>query len=316
MSFAGGIVNKIQATVASRRASPHELPLKLGTDDFSRDFPAWHFSMVNDHKRNSVIEKAIAAMNSAGKTVVEIGTGTGLIALLFARYGAARVVSCELNKNLADIAREIIAQTPFHSKIEVIHASSTMAIQRGLLPRNPDIIFTETLDCGVVGEGFFSIARDIEKLAAPHTQIMPMKVRQRAIVIDSSAIADLNRSGVACGFDLQALNRFSTKNYFPIHAELHKHRCLTEAQVVREFTYINCAEAELVPVVTLENGRAHGLLSWFEANFGGAMTNNEPFSGSHWHQAFHPVQNELRVRAGQELDIRIDDDGFASILLS
>ena len=43
-----------------------------------RDFPSWHFSMLNDQQRNRAIERAIADLQLAGKTVVEIDTGTFL----------------------------------------------------------------------------------------------------------------------------------------------------------------------------------------------------------------------------------------------
>lgn len=309
-------MNKIQNMVTAGQASLLDMKQGSGGAVFHRDFAPWHFPMVNDRKRNETIEKAVEKSNPRGKIVVEIGTGVGLVALLFAKHGAERVVTCEMNHNLASTASEIISKTPYSTRIEVIYASSTEAIAHGLLPFNPDIIFTETLDCGVVGEGFVQIARDIAKLAGPETNIMPVNVRQRAIVVDSSAIADLNRTSAVCGFDLQALNRYSTRNYFPVHSELHKHRYLTESQIVRDYRYVGGHEAELVPVTALENGTAHGLLSWFEANFGGATVTNEPFSKSHWHQAFHPLQNEISVRAGQELNLCIDDGGFASILPS
>jgi len=278
-----------------------------------RDFPAWHFAMVNDQPRNEAIERAIAALDLAGKTVVEIGTGTGLIALLFAKYGAARVVTCEMNANLAGVAQRIIAATPYAERITVINESSTVAIERGLMPRQPGVIFTETLDCGVVGEGFIPIADDIKRLAGPDTLIIPRAVTQFAAVIDSDSLANLNRAGLACGFDLGALNDYATGNYFPAHTELHPHRFLSDSVTLRSFTYLDCAEAAPVAVRAKSSGTAHGLLSWFSAEFGSATVHNEPFSGSHWHQAFHPLPAEMTIKEGEELSLMIDDGGFALV---
>lgn len=278
-----------------------------------RDFPAWHFAMVNDQPRNEAIERAIAALDLAGKTVVEIGTGTGLIALLFAKYGAARIVTCEMNANLAGVAQRIVAATPHAGRIVVINESSTVAIERGLLPRRPDVIFTETLDCGVVGEGFMPIAEDIRRLAGPDTLIMPRTVTQFAAPIDSDSLANLNRAGHACGFDLGLLNDYATGNYFPVHAELHPHRFLCEGVKLRDYAYLDCPDATPVPVVAKSSGTAHGLLSWFSAEFGSATVHNEPFSGSHWHQAFHPLPAEMTVKEGEELSLAIDDGGYALV---
>ncbi len=117
--------------------------------------------MVNDSSRNEAIERSIASLDLVGRTVVEIGAGSGLVALLFAKHGAARVVTCEMSPSLAAAARRIIGNTAYADRITVVDGSSRTCIERGLLPRSPDVIFTETLDCGVVGEGFWEIERDI-----------------------------------------------------------------------------------------------------------------------------------------------------------
>jgi type II protein arginine methyltransferase len=276
-----------------------------------RDFPVWHFAMVNDLPRNDVIEQSIASMDLKGKTVVEIGTGTGLIALLFARYGAAHVYTCEMNGNMAAVARQVVGATAFADRITIINESSTLAIARGLLPARADVIFTETLDCGVVGEGFMPIAEDIALLAGPDTVIMPRVVSQCAQLVDSASLDNLNRASFACGFDLRALNEYSTGNYFPVHAELHAHRMLSAAFSVRDYTYLQCPAADVRHVRAEQAGTVHGLLSWFAADFGGAIVSNEPFSGSHWHQAFHPLPEPLQIEEGETVSVLIDDGGFA-----
>jgi type I protein arginine methyltransferase len=276
-----------------------------------RDFPVWHFAMVNDIPRNQVIERSIAAMDLKGKTVVEIGSGTGLIALLFAKYGASHVFTCEMNPNLAAVARRIVAATPYNSRITIIGESSSVALAQGSLPRHPDVIFTETLDCGVVGEGFLPIANDIADLAGPNTIIMPRTVRQFARLIESESLANLNRASNACGFDLSALNEYSTGNYFPVHTELHRHRFLSDTAVVRDYTYLDCPKAQVHRLKAGASGTISGVLSWFAADFGGAIVSNEPGSGSHWHQAFHTLPEDIHVEAGAEVSLLIDDGGFA-----
>lgn len=272
--------------------------------------------MVNDVPRNQAIEKSIAAMNLEGKTVVEIGSGTGLIALLFAKYGAARVITCEMNTNLAAVAQRIITSTPYANRITLINESSKAAISKGLLPFHPDVIFTETLDCGVVGEGFMPIADDITAIAGPQSIVMPRNVRQHARLIESESLANLNRASTACGFDLAALNEYSTGNYFPVHTELHRHRFLSETTEVRDYTYLNCQEASIHRVKATSTGMINGVLSWFSADFGGAILSNEPGSGSHWHQAFHTMPDEIQVEEGEELSLHIDDGGFAWVTRS
>ncbi len=123
-------------------------------------------------------------------------------------------MTCEINANLAAVASRVVGATPYADRIEIINDSSTNAIGRGLLPKEPDVVFTETIDCGVVGEGFFSVARDIRRLAGPATVVLPSVVTQSIALVQSREIANLNRAGSACGFDLRALNDFSTSTTF------------------------------------------------------------------------------------------------------
>lgn len=277
-----------------------------------RDFPSWHFAMLNDRRRNEAIEKSISELDLAGKTVVEIGAGTGLIALLFAKYGADRVVTCEQNANLAHIAREVISSTPYSERIELVEMNSRDAIDNGLLPQAPDVIFTETLDCGVVGEAYFAIACDIRALAGKNTIILPTRIHQVGQVVDSVDIDELNTVDDVCGFDLSVLNAFSTATYFPVRSELYDLRALTPPQVVRSYDYRKPVDGHRVELTVARSGRARGLITWMEIEFGNHLFHNAPGTRSHWHQAYHPLSDALQVVSGQTLEISIADDGRAA----
>ena len=155
------------------------------------------------------------------------------------------------------------------------------------------------------------IAEDIQRLAGPKTLIMPRLITQSAALIQCESLANLNRASTACGFDLRLLNEYATGNYFPVHTELHQHTLLCEPLKLREYVYMDCPRAEIHKVKTCKSGRIHGVLSWFAADFGGAAVSNAPYSGSHWHQAFHPLPEEIQLDEGEEVSMLIDDGGFA-----
>ena len=69
--------------------------------------PGWHFAMMDDKKRNEAYEAAIRRA-APGKRVLDIGTGAGLLALMAARAGAAKVTTCEAVAAIAERARQII----------------------------------------------------------------------------------------------------------------------------------------------------------------------------------------------------------------
>ncbi|MGE3829574.1 MAG: ribonucleotide-diphosphate reductase subunit beta [Parvibaculaceae bacterium] len=279
----------------------------------TRDFPTWHFAMLNDHDRNTALEQAIKQLDVDGKTIFEIGTGCGLIALLFAKHGA-RVFTCEMNHKMAAIARSVIAPSGLADRITLIAANSSEVVKAGLLPGTPDIIFTETLDCGVVGEGFFAIARDIRQVAGPETRVIPERIRQFGQLVDAPALTRLNRVGEAAGFDLSALNIYSTPTYFPVREKLYDYTPLSEPFLLREYIYTQDMPHRRVNIEPYRSGKADGILSWFEAEFVHETVTNSPGTHGHWHQAFHPFEIAADVTAKRPLVVRIADDGRISVL--
>ncbi|KHD28857.1 SAM-dependent methyltransferase [Xenorhabdus nematophila] len=69
-----------------------------------RSFDSWHFSMLNDNVRTFALESAIKELDLNGKKVFEIGTGAGLTSMMFAKYGAKKILTCEINKQLYEQA--------------------------------------------------------------------------------------------------------------------------------------------------------------------------------------------------------------------
>jgi type II protein arginine methyltransferase len=269
--------------------------------------------MLNDEHRNSALERMVASLDLVGSTVLEIGTGCGLVALLFAKYGAAHVHTCEINNELADVAAATIARTAFRNRITVHRKSSAVLVRSGILSQPPDIIFTETLDCGVVGEGFFSIAQDIRRVAGPATQVLPSLVRQFGTLVEADTLRKLNEVDTACCFDLSAANIHSTQTYYPIRERLHEYTPLSEPFRLRDYSYVGREPVTEAVVAIQRSGSADGVISWFEARFGNETVSNRLGSHGHWHQAFHPLGNRTPVVAGTSLALFIDDDGRISI---
>ncbi len=276
-----------------------------------RPFPTWHYAMLNDHARNAAIAAAIRDLDLKGRTVVEIGAGSGIIAILFARAGAQRVIACEMNPAMAQVAIETIHRAGMAERIALLPMSSTMAIDQGLLPEEPDVIFTETVDCGVIGEGFHAIARDVRRTAGPKTVMLPREIRQYGMLIHSPAIFGLNHVDSVFGVDMAPLNAFSTRTYFPVRAAWHGFEPLTRPALLRTYDYLREMPAAPVRVRATVSGLAHGVLSWFELQMGRHVITNAVGEHSHWHQAFHPFPKPLKVQEGQEVEIVIDDAGMA-----
>jgi type I protein arginine methyltransferase len=302
--------------IAAQNFTPHDpgtafpvAPLRQG-----RGFPTWHFSMMNDHARNSAILEAISAIDLTDKVVFEIGTGAGLVAMYFARSGARHVYTCEMDEQLYKLAVQTIAQNGLSDRITVIHASSTEFIRSGAFDFSPDVIFTETLDCGVIGEGYANVSADIAAIARPDTIILPSEIRQYGFLVNSDDIAEQNCVGSSSELDLSTINHFSTRSYFPVRYKLFKSKTLSPTAELRRYTYLDKPRnADAFSLCAYASGTSHGIVSFFHAQFGDSVVSNDVRDTCHWHQAFHPFPEPLQVKSGRKYSFLLRPDGSISL---
>ncbi|HWM94390.1 MAG TPA: 50S ribosomal protein L11 methyltransferase [Thermoanaerobaculia bacterium] len=90
------------------------------TDGFN-SLQMQHF-MVRDTIRVMAYRAAITA-HAPGRSVVEVGCGTGILSLFAAQAGARRVVAIE-ETSIAGLAREMVRANGFEGVVEVVSANS------------------------------------------------------------------------------------------------------------------------------------------------------------------------------------------------
>jgi len=278
-----------------------------------RGFPTWHFSMMNDHVRNQAIIEAISNNDLRGKTVFEIGTGAGLIAMYFARHGTKHVYTCEIDEQLHAVAVRNIRRNNLEDRITVIHASSSDFLRSQPSTFQPDIIFTETLDCGVVGEGYATIAKDIESIARNDTVILPELIEQYGFLVNSEEIAALNAISSHSEFDLTCINKYSTRSYFPIRYQMYAATTMSAVQKLRTYIYREpLKDSSTFTMTAYRSGTCHGIVTYFHAIFGNSVVTNDVRDSGHWHQAFHPFPQPIEVTTGKSYTMVMRNDGSIS----
>lgn len=60
---------------------------------------------------------------NGSKSILDIGTGTGVIALMLAQKSTASILAIDIDKESTEQAKINVAESIFHSQIEVIHSS-------------------------------------------------------------------------------------------------------------------------------------------------------------------------------------------------
>lgn len=113
--------------------------------------------LFQNRKFSVALKKAIDKRHSKGEKahVLDIGTGTGLLAMLAVRHGADSVVACEMFAPVAACASKIIEENGFSSKIKLVnkHSTSLTVGPDGDLTFKANILVSEVFDTELIGEG-------------------------------------------------------------------------------------------------------------------------------------------------------------------
>lgn len=300
----------------------HAHALHLRRSMLSKVVPHWHFTMLNDRERNDAYEQAIASA-VRGRHVLEIGAGSGLLAMMAARHGAASVVACEMSAPLAAAAQKIVARNGLADRVRIV-AKKSMQLEIGRdLAQKADVLIAEVFDVGLLGEGFVPAlvhARAELLVAAP--VLIPATARIHAVLIACPDLKNIHPIGQVSGFDLSDFNAFLKTGYEPLDLTSVSYERLTEPAVVGELDFatlgLQTVETDLELTAT-RTGACHAIAFWFDLDFGDGLTfSSYPDKpSSHWKQAVQFFSVDRYVSAGELVKVRAvrSPNGYAFRLI-
>ncbi|MCA1613494.1 MAG: 50S ribosomal protein L11 methyltransferase [Acidobacteria bacterium] len=275
--------------------------------------PRWHFEMLNDEQRNKAFERALAEVVTPDSRVLDIGSGTGLLAMMAARAGAGETVSCEMVAPLAELAREVVARNGFAGKIQIMSKKSTdLAVGRDM-PWRANLLVTETVDCGLLGEGIVpSINHARANLLTEDALIIPRSAAVHAMLVESRRLRGLNCVGRSAGFDLGLMRQYSTPHYFPVRLAAFEYEALTAPFEVFRFDFaggVILPSRQTISVPAARAGTCHAIVFWFDMQLDEEVSiSNRPGSTTHWEQAVQCLEHEVAVGAGEVLQMEAGHD--------
>ncbi len=269
----------------------------------------WHFPMLADLGRNRAFEQAIAraVRRRGGARVLDVGTGTGLLAMMAARAGAAWVVGCEATPHLARLAREVVAANGLADRVSVVDRWSNELSVPGDLPERANVLVSETVDHGLLGEGFVPSLLDArERLLVPDAIVIPCGARVRGAVVSIRPPEDLEPDlGTAA---LLAIHRDAR-----LDLRRCPHRVLSEIFDVFDLDFRSRAirpERRRIDARVEEAGAANAVAYWFELRLDDetSIDTSPASTTTAWEQAIAFFDREGAVRPGERLALRAEHD--------
>jgi protein-L-isoaspartate O-methyltransferase len=132
------------------------------------DFP---YMCLIDVSRTNTFKKAIEETVKPGDVVVDVGSGTGILAFFAASAGAAKVYAVEVDHLMAESLRTSVKLNNLEDKVEVIEANALQAE----LPQNVNVVIAELIETGLLDEMQVQVINSLHErgIIGPATKVIP-----------------------------------------------------------------------------------------------------------------------------------------------
>ncbi|TYZ59087.1 hypothetical protein PybrP1_007207 [[Pythium] brassicae (nom. inval.)] len=280
-------------------------------------------NMLQDRVRTSAYERAVLE-NAAGdfrdKVVLDVGTGSGILAFFALRAGARRVYAVELSA-MAECARALLAHNGLADRVEVIRGK----MEDVVLPERVDVVLSEPMGFFLVHERMLEtfVAAGKKWRRAPDPagafKMYPSRGTMFAAPFSDDAIFREQLAKAAFwdqrdfyGLDLSVLRARAVENHFsqPVVGYFPADMLLATQPATHVLDFKDVAVEALhtfdMPFrfEITKTAIMHGLGCWFTVDFLGSNAHvtlstapDEP--GTHWYQCRLLLPTPIAVNASQ-----------------
>jgi protein arginine N-methyltransferase 7 len=284
----------------------------IAAEIFSDGIPEWHAAIANDGPRLAAYDAALRRAVKPGDCVLEIGTGSGILAMMAARAGAAEVITCEMNPVIAERARHIIAQNGYADRVRVI-AKHSDALRLGVdMSRRADVLVSEIIGTSLLGENVLPVMDMVaDRLLREDGAMIPARGTVRVALADFADAAN-QRLGMTDGFDLSAFNGLLPPNYF---ISVDSPHLTLRSDAADLFTFDFRAElresGRVMRMLRAQGGPANGVVEWIRLEMDDVTVyENQPNCSafSSWGATFHPFVSGHAPHANGEVAVNASHD--------
>jgi protein arginine N-methyltransferase 1 len=261
-----------------------------------------HRLMLADSLRMETFEAAIRARVRPGMRVLDLGTGTGILAMWAAQAGA-EVIAVEPHA-VIEVARQVAADNGLADRIRFVRADS----RELTLPDDEkvDLVISECMGNFFVTDEMQPVLRDLPRLMRPGAETLPRRISLHLAAATLPLWRELAFwEEPVGGFDYTAARAFAEQAAYVVHCE--PDFISTDAVQVADFALVEAPDAFSL-AATLTATRAvtlHGLIGWFDADLAPGVTlSTAPGNRTHWGQMLFPLP-PTPVAAGGRLEVRL-----------
>ena len=266
-----------------------------------------HSDMVYDEERVNRYALAINHQVNRGDIVVDIGTGTGLLAFLCIRAGAERVHAIERSTAI-NWAKLLADHHDLSDKI-IFYSGDSRNIS---LPEKADIIISELIGHMAFEEGMVESLYDAKsRFLNPDGAIIPQNVSLNLAPVYEKEIYKtyIDRWEKAWGIEYSLLRKYAVKSCYL--TEIKSENLMAIPQTLFSVDFMKNDDIQdlkgTAQFKISRIGNVNGIALWFDAVLSPKVhLSSGPWKRTHWMQCFAPLEKSMPVKAGDKLYIDID----------
>ena len=267
-------------------------------------------SMISDRVRTDAYAKALEHAIRPESVVLDIGTGTGLFALLACKLGARRVYAVEPDDAIA-VARDIARCNGFGDRI-VFMQDLSFRIE---LPEKVDVVVSDIR--GVLPLYARSVQAILDarrRLLADGGIVIPRTDRLMAAPVEAPNLYQKHASPWETplhGIDMSAAARYAKNTWH--NGRARPEQLVAEERCLGELDYATLEDIDLKGAASWQLQRdatLHGFAVWFESDVAPDVTISSGPQSSElvYGCAFFPLQEPVSVAEGDHLDVELRAD--------
>jgi len=268
--------------------------------------------MVSDRPRTNAFAAAIREVVQPDDVVLDLGTGTGILAMFAAKAGARKVYAIDVT-NIAEVATALVKANGLSNQIQVLRGRASEL----KLDQKVDLIISEWLGNAAFSEGMLHAVLDArDQYLTPTGRMLPAKVRVLIAPLDEPILYNTEGPGFwrapIHDLDFSSLQEAELLQGRTTQIRIEPAAVLAPGQVLLELDLHTASvddvwfegQLEFVPV---RDGVLNGFCVWFEADLSrSVLLDTGPLSPeTHWSQTYMPF-SPRPVRAGERLKVNVD----------
>jgi len=272
-------------------------------------------NMLQDYIRTSTYQRAVLdnAVDFAGKVVLDVGAGSGILSFFAAQAGARKVYAVEAS-SMSQHTKTLVENNHLSSRIEVIAGK----IEDISLPEQVDVIISEPMGYMLYNERMIESYLHAKKFLKPDGKMFPTTgdlyvtpFTDEALYMEQVGKANFWYQQSFYGVDLTSLREQALDECMkqPIVDNFDVRICLAKP-IKFSVDYLQAKEEDLykmnIPLSFQMTTTAviHGLAFWFDVSFDGSCSQvwlstspTQPLT--HWYQVRCLFTKPLTVSQGQ-----------------